>query len=113
MIENSIDLLKKYWRKDLFRPMQKEVIDHYNCGHDTIVLLPTGGGKSLCYQLPAVMKKGATLVICPIISIMQDQIIELGKKKCKSFASQRRRVFLRTGGLPCGCQRHAARQRRG
>lgn len=85
MMENSIDLLKKYWRRDLFRPMQKEVIDHYNCGHDTIVLLPTGGGKSLCYQLPAVMKKGAILVICPIISIMQDQIIELGKKGIKAM----------------------------
>ncbi len=85
MMETSIDLLKKYWRKDTFRPMQKEVIDYYNCGHDTIVLLPTGGGKSLCYQLPAVMKKGVTLVICPIISIMQDQIIELGKKGIKAM----------------------------
>tara|TARA_B100000900_G_scaffold119191_1_gene100528 strand:+ start:13333 stop:15048 length:1716 start_codon:yes stop_codon:yes gene_type:complete len=84
-METSIDLLKKYWRKDTFRPMQKEVIDYYNCGHDTIVLLPTGGGKSLCYQLPAVMKKGVTLVICPIISIMQDQIIELGKKGIKAM----------------------------
>ena len=52
MMENSIDLLKKYWRKDLFRPMQKEVIDHYNCGHDTIVLLPTGGESHCVTNFP-------------------------------------------------------------
>ena len=70
-MENNLDLLKKYWQKDKFRPMQKEIIEHYQSGKDAVVLLPTGGGKSICYQLPAIIQEGLTLVISPLISLMQ------------------------------------------
>ena len=76
-MENSLDLLKKYWQTNGFRPLQKEIMEHYQTGQDTIALLPTGGGKSLCYQLPALMQEGITLVISPLISLMQDQVNQL------------------------------------
>ena len=56
-MENNLDLLKKYWQYDKFRPLQKEIIEHYQNGLDTIALLPTGGGKSICYQLPAIVQE--------------------------------------------------------
>ena len=84
-MENSLDLLKKYWQTDGFRPLQKEIMEHYQTGQDTIALLPTGGGKSLCYQLPALMQEGITLVISPLISLMQDQVNQLKAKGIKAM----------------------------
>ena len=69
-----LNLLKKYFGFDTFRPLQKEVIEQVTSGRDALVVMPTGSGKSLCYQLPALALPGLTLVVSPLIALMKDQV---------------------------------------
>ena len=76
-LEEAEELLKKYYGYRAFKPIQKKAIESVLNGQDTFVVMPTGGGKSLCYQIPALMLDGLTLVISPLISLMKDQVDQL------------------------------------
>jgi ATP-dependent DNA helicase RecQ len=78
-------ILKEYWGYHTFRAMQEDIINSVLAGKDTLAILPTGGGKSICFQVPALVKEGLCLVISPLIALMKDQVQNLKKKGITAF----------------------------
>ena len=79
-MSTPLQILKKYWGHDAFRPLQADIIDAVVAQKDVLALLPTGGGKSICFQVPALLQDGLCLVISPLIALMQDQVNNLQEK---------------------------------
>ena len=102
MTRSIEDVLKQYWGYDSFRPLQKEAMECVVNGRDSIVVLPTGGGKSLCFQAPAVTMPGMAIVVSPLISLMKDQVdaltecgVSAARLDSALKASERESVFTR------------------
>ncbi len=86
MNPSPVDILRQYWHYDAFRPLQEEIVSSVMEGKDTVALLPTGGGKSICFQVPALARPGICLVISPLIALMKDQVDQLRRKNITAFA---------------------------
>src|SRR3989339_1603793 len=76
-MQDAVETLKKHFGYSVFHPMQESIINDVLADRNVFVIMPTGSGKSLCYQLPAVMKDGITVVISPLIALMKDQVDSL------------------------------------
>lgn len=81
-----VDILRQYWGHQTFRPNQESIIQSVLAGKDTLALLPTGGGKSICFQVPALCQEGICIVISPLIALMKDQVQNLQKKGVSALA---------------------------
>ncbi|MBL7702424.1 MAG: RecQ family ATP-dependent DNA helicase [Ferruginibacter sp.] len=88
------EILKRYWGYENFRPLQEDIINSVLDGKDTLALLPTGGGKSVCFQVPAMAKDGLCLVVSPLIALMKDQVESLKKKGIPALAIYSGMSFL-------------------
>ena len=82
----ALEVLKEYWGYDSFRPMQESIIESALRGDDVLAILPTGGGKSVCFQVPALMRDGIALVITPLIALMKDQVQNLNDRGIRALA---------------------------
>ena len=82
----ALEVLKKYWGYDSFRPKQDEIVCAAAGGGDVLAILPTGGGKSVCFQVPTMMKEGMSLVVTPLIALMKDQVQNLNSRGIKALA---------------------------
>ena len=82
----ALETLETYWGYDSFRPMQQEIISAALDGKDVLAILPTGGGKSICFQVPAMMKDGIAIVVTPLIALMKDQVQNLEARGIKALA---------------------------
>lgn len=85
-MDNISSILNRYWGYSSFRPLQKEIIESVLSGKDTLALLPTGGGKSICFQVPALAMDGMCIVVSPLIALMKDQVEALHKKDIPAAA---------------------------
>lgn len=85
-MNKALEILQKYWKHDAFREPQEEIIASVLERKDTFALMPTGGGKSICFQVPAIMQEGICLVISPLIALMRDQVENLQNKGIKAIA---------------------------
>ncbi|MEL6867196.1 MAG: RecQ family ATP-dependent DNA helicase, partial [Bacteroidota bacterium] len=79
-MQQPLDILREYWGYEQFRPMQSEIIHSVLEGQDTLALLPTGGGKSICFQVPTLCMEGICIVVSPLIALMKDQVSNLKKR---------------------------------
>ncbi|MGM9749477.1 MAG: RecQ family ATP-dependent DNA helicase, partial [Candidatus Cryptobacteroides sp.] len=86
MEEKALGILRKYWGYESFRPSQMDVIRSAMEGRDTLAILPTGGGKSICFQVPGMMKGGLSIVVTPLIALMKDQVQNLQARGIKAIA---------------------------
>lgn len=80
------ELLHRYWGYEQFRPLQQDIIESVLLGGDTLALLPTGGGKSICFQVPAMAKRGLCIVVSPLVALMQDQVEQLKRRGIKAIS---------------------------
>ncbi|HEY6142830.1 MAG TPA: ATP-dependent DNA helicase RecQ [Flavobacterium sp.] len=85
-MQEALAILQKYWKHDSFRSPQEEIINSILDGKDTFGLMPTGGGKSICFQVPALMKDGICLVVSPLVALMKDQVQRLQQLNIKAIA---------------------------
>lgn len=92
MHKDTTSILKHFWGYDDFRGSQKKIINTVLSGQDVLALMPTGGGKSICYQVPALSKEGICIVVSPLVALIQDQVSQLKKRGIKAIAL--------TGGIP-------------
>lgn len=85
-MQTPLSILEQYWKHTRFRPMQEDIIQSVMNGKDTLALLPTGGGKSICFQVPALLFEGLCVVITPLIALMKDQVEQLKKREILAVA---------------------------
>jgi len=85
-MSHPIEILERYWNHTSFRPLQEDIINAVLDNEDVFALLPTGGGKSVCFQIPALVKEGICIVVSPLVALMKDQVNNLNKKGIKAMA---------------------------
>lgn len=87
MVEHDIhSILKEYWGHETFRPLQEDIINSVLEGKDTLALLPTGGGKSICFQIPGITLGGLTVIVSPLVALMKDQVEQLKQRDISALA---------------------------
>lgn len=85
-MKHPLEVLERYWKHTSFRPLQAEIIQAVLDSEDTFALLPTGGGKSICFQIPALIKEGICIVVSPLVALMKDQVNQLNSKGIKALS---------------------------